>query len=223
MQYYYIKNSTEGKVIGRKWPQCSAYPHELGYNWSYAELPNSMTKIPHDKFSEIKPFIIFGLENSSKLTDVLSNATIHADGLLISERTKILFDENLTIPNSKYYEAYIYCKGKMYKYYFLHILQSKLNVIDFDNSEFGLYKYFLSIKFLKDLTFKNFIELEEYYKNFMNRTEIIKFKIIILKITGLDIFRFNILCRHSEFIVSEKIIQIIKEHKLTGFEIIPIE
>lgn len=223
MQYYYIDISTVGKVIGRKFPQCVPYPYEIGYNWSYAELPNSMTKIPRDKFSEIKPFIIFGLENSSKLTDILSNATIHANGLLISERTKILFDENLKIPNSKYYDAQIYFKGQMYNYYFLHILPYNSDIIDFHSSEFGLYENFLGLKFINKLQFQNKLELAHCYKSRTDMTHVIKCHKLKLLNDNFDILYINELNRIHEFISSEKVLQIIKEHKLTGFEITPIE
>lgn len=223
MQYYYIKVSTERKVIGRKWPQCDPYPYQIGYNWSYAELPNSMTKIPYDKFSKIKPFIIFGLENSSKLTDILSNATIHANGLLISERTKILFDENLNIPNSKYYDAQIYFKGQIYNYYFLHILPYNLGIIDFQDSEFGLYQDILGLTFINNLKFKNKLELAHCYKNRTDMTHVIKCHKLKLVNDNFDILYINELNSIHEFITSEKVVQIIKEHKLTGFEIIQIE
>lgn len=223
MQYYYLENSTERKVIGRKYPQCNPYPHELGFNWSYADLPDSMTKIPIDRFSDIKPLIVFELEKSIKLTDILSNATIRANGLLISERVKVLFEENLNIPNSKYYEAQIYFKGQQYKYYFLHILPYNLNIIDFDNSEFGLYEKILEYTYISSLHFNVSTELELFFKSQKTPFQRVRAKKINFKENMLDLYYFKELNAINEFISSEKVLQIIKEHKLTGFDITPIE
>lgn len=177
-----------------------------------------MTKIPKDRFADVEPLIIFELEKSSKLTDILSNATIHANGLLISERAKILFEENLNIPNSKYYEAQIYFKGQIYKYYFLHILPLDLDIIDFDNSEFGLYKvsfpdlHIQDFRFFDKINYLNTLQIIDY-------TEYLKFKKVVFKQRNLDVFYFKGFYNFKNFIISERCKVILIENKISGLNI----
>lgn len=128
-KYYTIKLSTDAKKIGC-FPQVDCltqfHAHQLKYG----------------RFPDFNPELSFELEKKAKLTEILSQATISADGLLISEKVKDILEKHDLLDHRFYSASVKDQKGKSHPYFWLHLVAKPeyLNWIDFPNSKFLLEK-----------------------------------------------------------------------------------
>lgn len=125
--YYTLKLSTDAKKIGC-FPQvdCNTqfHAHQLKYG----------------RFPDFNPELSFELEKKAKLTEVLSQASISANGLLINERVKVIFEKYELIDHRFFPAPVKDQKGKIHSYYWLHMVAKEeyFHWIDFTNSRFLL-------------------------------------------------------------------------------------
>lgn len=128
-KYYTLKLSSDAKKTG-SFPQADCltqfHAHQLKYG----------------RFPDFKPELSFALEKKAKLTDVLSQASVSADGLLINERVKDIFEKYNLIDHCFFSAQVRDQKEKSHLYYWLHLVakQEYIDWIDFPGSTFLLEK-----------------------------------------------------------------------------------
>lgn len=131
MKYYLLSWSVNKKEIGY-------YPQTIGNEFidENGELPlYSKGNITNEEFPSDLTNFNFEIHKKAKLTDVVDASNISARGLLVSEKVKNIMSE-FNILNHKFYSASVLFKGKEYSYYWLHIVNTSLEGIDFLNSNF---------------------------------------------------------------------------------------
>jgi hypothetical protein len=141
--FYSVDNRTD-KEVGSVFPQVSCLSQ------SYAHLLRSNEYPP----ANIK--LVFELENRAKLTDILSQAAISADGLLINEKVKTVF-ENFNLMNHIFFPVSIKTKDGVLNYYWLHLNESFISAIDYKNSTFCWTEYELEQDSVDIISFEDYI------------------------------------------------------------------
>lgn len=150
MQYYNLKPAVDTKETGRAYPAVESY-EDYDFN-----SPNSVHNLRFDKFPDFVPDIRFKLAKGARLCDMMSQATINANGFLISEKLKGIFDNSSIIPH-RYYSATIEDDGIKHNYYWIHFIWEEgdsfvdYNQIKFNITEFGSIIETIKISSLKDL------------------------------------------------------------------------
>jgi hypothetical protein len=127
--FFSIVNSTDDSV-GFVFPQVGCLNQELAHS------------ITHDEFNNFDRELLFQLEPKAKLTDVLSDASISAYGLLVNEKVRNILAE-FTLMRHSYYKCIVRdSHGKTHNYSWLHLADnSLLNKIDYRNSKFYTLEY----------------------------------------------------------------------------------
>ena len=120
--YYQIKNRTD-KEVGGVFPQALSINQELIHS------------IKSNEFTNFDTELVFALDPNAKLTDVLSEAAILANGILINRKTKDLLD-NFNVMQHRYYKCIVTTKGKQHDYYYLHLLDDFTKMVDYSQSVF---------------------------------------------------------------------------------------
>ena len=149
MKYYNVSNST-GKETGR------SYPQALCLTQPYAHLMSAW------EFPGFNPKLIFELEKGAKLTDVLSQASISANGFLVNDKVKAVLSK-FKLMTHKYYDASIYLpkSGETLNYYWLHLCQPELShQLDYTKSVFYETKYAFRENLIQISSFEHYEELK---------------------------------------------------------------
>lgn len=129
-KFYTLKPAVDTEETGNVFPAVESY-EDYDFN-----APDSVHKLNHHEFPDLTPNIKFKLSRGARFTDVMSQATINAYGLLISEELKNSLSE-LNIPPHKFYPASIQDKERTYNYYWLHIVwKENTKIIDYSKSSF---------------------------------------------------------------------------------------
>ena len=201
-KYFQIKNSTDIKITGT-FPQISClnqfHAHQLKFN----------------EFPDFTPNLSFEFDKKAKATDVLSQAAISADGLVINQKVKDLLCNYVLIDHS-YFPIEINAKSND-QYYWLHLVASleNLNWINFKESSFYLKKG------LKNLGEINLNSKEEYVlkKNELGTRIRIKATQIVLNESFNKLQDMFVLPRFGTNIyLSEQLHTIILQHNISGIE-----
>jgi len=219
MEYYILSNSTDEKIIGKKYPQCKGIPSDMGLTSKWFEQPNSMTKLTNDEFPDFEPELIFELEEKAILTDVVSPSNISAKGFLVNEKVKSILSD-FTLMEHKYYPAILIFKGSKLPYYWLHFKENEntfLGGIDFPDSIFKITNLaFMKIDDVKILSYDDF-----WNKKMALPMKHIRAEKIVLesKLYEKKIDLFYISYITSCFFVSKNMKMEIEMNNITGFEI----
>ncbi|UXE68834.1 MAG: hypothetical protein KA713_09770 [Chryseotalea sp. WA131a] len=205
MKYYNISDST-GKETGRAYPQLHCLTQEYAHSMSPWEFPG------------FTPKLHFELVKTAKLTDVLSQASISASGLLVNNKVREILSQ-FKLMRHKFYEASIILPKtrETLNYYWLHLCQPELTLyLDYDKSIFCETEW----------TFrKEVIELNSYehYKELKSKDIQAKFGVKVDEIfvtekfdKDLDIFTFLPFSKPK--IVSSTIKDAFDKNKVTGVE-----
>jgi hypothetical protein len=143
MNYYILKPAVDTPETGNAYPAVESYP-DYDFN-----APNSVHKIKFNEFPDFTPDIRFKLAKGAKLCDMMGQATINANGFLISEKLKSVFEAANMVPH-KFYPATIEAKGTLHQYYWVHLVWNDgKQIIDFPNSVFYKQKFSNNLGYLK--------------------------------------------------------------------------
>jgi hypothetical protein len=149
--YYIIKPAVDTQETGNVFPSAESY-NDYDFN-----SPNSAHKLTFREFANFEPDIRFKLARGAKLTDMLSQAAISADGFLINEKLKKTFEQFDIVPH-KYYPAKIEDRqGRFYDYFWMHLVGESMAIVNWQKSKF----FFMHYEEKKLLAFDN---LEAYLK-----------------------------------------------------------
>lgn len=127
--FFSISNSTDN-TVGFVFPQVGCLNQELAHSIKFSE------------FNNFDREMLFQLEPNAKLTDVLSQASISADGLLINSKVRDILNE-FTLMTHRYYKCVVRDnRDNLHDYYWIHLIDnSLLNKIDYPNSKFYAREY----------------------------------------------------------------------------------
>lgn len=208
MKYYSIKYSTT-KEIGGTFPQSIRSIHYSPEESIYRNLWNPDAIIPK-KFVYPTPI----LENSAKLTDLLSHSGFYSFSLLVSEKLKdilIMYSLREDLFN---FETTVINKNGEFKYWALGPLISRDEYIDFENSIIQVQKGDLSETI--SISVKNIEEYKELLEKEFGVNYIKISKISFNQTNKPDFFSIRHMYDAKNYIVSEKLRQIILDSKFTG-------
>lgn len=134
--FFILKPAVNTKETGHAFPAVESYED---YDF---KSPNSVHELKYGEFPSFEPDIKFKLAKGAKLCDVMSQATIAAHGLLISEKAKVVFSSINIIPH-EYYEGYIEDHDKeIHKYFWMHLVWSNMaEYISYNDSSFFKRKF----------------------------------------------------------------------------------
>ena len=202
-KYFKLDTSAEIKSTGT-FPQVSCSTQFEAHQLKYNEAPG------------FAPSLSFKLEKRAKITDVLSQAAISADGLIVSEKVKRLLS-NFKLIEHFFYPIEIEVKTDL-QYYWLHLVAplSNLDWVDFTNSSFFLKKG------LRNIGEVALSSIEDYKEKKKEQGSLIRIKASKLVLgesfnRSLDLFvlpRFG-----TSIYISEKLKSQIIENNISGIEL----
>lgn len=215
MKYFQIAEETNKRITGLTGPQCMVFP--TGYTLEWYDEPCSLTKLNNNVFPNEKTEFIFELDDTAKTTDFISQAIIPARGFLINEKVKVLLNE-INLPEHKYFPAIVISKGVRLNYFWLHLIDSNYEDIDYGKSNF--YEGFApgwkeqncklnSAKALFDLQKLEIIPTIWADTLHMNESS------LNIKI---DLFIFSLL--HQNIFISDRAVEILNSQNVNGYKII---
>lgn len=150
--YYSIDYKTD-KEVGNIFPQVQCLSQMHAH------------QLHADEFPSFRPILHFELERKAQLTDVLSQAAISAQGLLVSEQLKGII-EQYKIMKHKFYPATVDVKSKTFSYYWLHLVDTSfLHKIDYKRSDFFRTEYGFREDDIKLNSFDDYKKKKEKFGN----------------------------------------------------------
>jgi hypothetical protein len=210
MEYYILTNSTKTEEIGRKYPQCKGVPY--GYTFKWFEQDNSMTKLNNMDFPDFIPDLKFELEDSAKLSDMVSPSNISAVGILCNSKMLNVLNK-FNIHEFRIFDAELYFKGEKHNYFWIHLICKDVDqIIDYKKSKFNLSKYRLEVG--EEV---NFLSSKEAKKiKHENDSYLLPTKIVLKENQNLDLFFLPIT---YDIIISDDLKREIEKNKLIGITI----
>jgi|GEM_PF-6669985 len=233
MEYFFLKKSTDLKVIG-KYPQSEKMCGEDVGHYDY-RLPYSVRWIPSEGELKTSPKVdCFELKHHAKATDLISTVQVSSLAVvLISERFYQFLQKFNCMP-SMAFQSQVVHRDKKLCYQFLYFPEYQNQFVDFNQSRFvlktpvpGTYEHKR-----EEITFKNFDEYLQKYQ-FLEHTRLASSNpderyyiqaanlCINESVANLDFFRL----RHpnDNFFVSAKLKESIEDNGFTGMEFIPVQ
>jgi len=202
MKYYFIDHRTD-KEVGNVYPQVDFINLKDAFKFQYNIFPKE----------ELNLFAI--LEKGAKLTDILSQCSISANGLLINKKVKNIFSR-FNLMNHKYYNCTIKDNsGNSYEYYWMALVQADLiNLIDFNNSEF----YTTEAGFRENnITLNDYNDFLVKKNKLPNHTWSIQTQSLKLIANNFNLLVLPHL--YNEILITENIKKKLIEKKITGINI----
>lgn len=219
MKYYFISNSGDEKMVGKKFPQCKGMPSGMGLTYKWFEQPNSMTKLTNEEFPNFEAELIFELEEKAILTDVVSPSNISAKGFLINQKVKDILG-HFNLMEHMYYPAPLTVKGMKLPYYWLHFKDNEekyLSGVDYSEALFSVTN--LAYAKIEDI---QILSRDDFWSKKMNlpmkhiRVEKLK---LTDEIQNQELDLFYIPYIHSHFFCSDRLVEVLKAYNVTGLEI----
>lgn len=127
-KYYIISPAVGTSQTG------SAYPAAESYDNYDFNAPNSVHKLTFREFPKFIPDIRFKLAKRAKLTAMLSQAAISANGFLINGKLKSTLERFNIVPH-RFYKATIEdLKGGSHDYFWMHLVWEDQSIIDWSST-----------------------------------------------------------------------------------------
>lgn len=134
-KYYILKPAVDTAETGNAYPAAESYD-----NYDF-KAPNSVHKLNFREFPDFEPDIRFKLAKGAKLTDMLSQAAINANGFLVNQKLKEVIEKTNTVP-CKFFKAKIEFKGGIADYYWMHLVwPDGINFVKFPNTNFNITEF----------------------------------------------------------------------------------
>ncbi len=184
-----------------------------------------------ENIPELSPFTMMGFGNITtweRFRFDVHNFIAHGGGILgffISEKAKKVFETAKYGNRVQFYPAKLQYKSELYQYYIFQVQNNFSTYIDFEKSQFALFKGSISeLTFVKDID-RKISSLEEYqqFSNEIYNSE--KLKLEPTKIVFKEYIDFVFTKITYGFLVSENFKNILEEAQVTGIEFreVPIE
>jgi len=204
--YFILEPKIDSEETGRQYPAIESYE-----NYDF-KSKNSVHQIDRDEFPSFIPDIRFKLANGAKLCDLMSQATISANGLIVSDKLKLILESLNTIP-FKVYPFKLEAEGIFYNYNWIHyVWNSNIDYVDFPNTEFNITEFG---EIIEPVSIRSYSDLLEKQTK-LGFIKMIYGNCISLKRLEFDLFTVPI---NGGLIISEKVKNLIEQSSLTGINI----
>jgi hypothetical protein len=162
------------------------------------------------------------LDRRAKVTDVMSDVTIPAVGLLVNKKVREIFDQH-NLMSHKYYPVEIEAKGDILHYDFFQPFDEKNldSYIDFEKSSFEWRGFTIESSSVKLYSYKEYKEK----RNTRGICDDIVLTDIVLKNTfskEWDVFTFSPIRGGRYFFISEKLKNALEANNVSGIEYHPV-
>lgn len=231
MEYFFLKTSTDPKVIG-KYPQSEKMCGEEFGKYDY-RMPYSVRWIPSEGTLKTKPKVdCFELKHHAKTTDLISTVQVSSfAALLISERFYALIQDFKCMPALSFQSQVVH-RDKKHPYQFLYFPEQQNQFIDFSRSRFMLSTPVQGTNehTRTEITFKDF---DEYLQKCQvlerlrlagsnpNERHYIQVTDLYINDSVADLDFFRLLHLNNNFFVSARLKETIEQHGLSGMQFIP--
>ena len=157
-EYYKIDSKIDTEETGNIFP---AIESAKGYDFNAS---NSVYKLRSDIFPTFEPNFEFILSKGAKEVDILSQGTISANGLVVSQRLKQFFKNYITVPQMSF-ELRIQNTKSNY-YWIQYMWNESKSFVDFEKTTFKISEFGNLIEAEKKIT--NVSEFEDYQNQLGN-------------------------------------------------------
>jgi hypothetical protein len=190
-EYFIIKPAVGTLETGMAYPAVESYD-DYDFN-----ATNSVHKLNYREFPDFEPDIRFKLAKGAKLTDMLSQAAINANGFLINDKLRKVFEKLNSVP-IKFYNAKVEHIGAFNDYFWMHIVWPEGNTyVDFTETNFNITEFG---NVIESITINSYDELAEKQK-LHGVIKMIYAKKIVMRDPYYDIFPNPI---NTGIIISDK-------------------
>lgn len=206
MDYFLLSEAIDTADTGHVYPAVETHS---GYDFNSLDSAHNLAM---EDFPSFTPNLKFNLVWGAKLTDVLSQGTISARGILVSKRLKEIFEKFESIPN-KFYPAIISTNEKDIEYYWLHLVwKNGVDNIDYKNSKWRIKR---ASKVLGEITLNS---RDEHLKKQgeLGFIKMIHGYPVVLQNPNTDLFFDPI---NFGIIISLKLKQELEQENITGIQI----
>lgn len=215
MKFYQIENQVDTDEVGRNiYPQTDGLVGNATFssNTSYSLLSY------HNMPEEFIPLETIKLANSAKQSDFISTAIISGYGFIVSDRVKNIILEHIIVNHKFFKIPIIHRQNELNNYNWLHLFQPKQEYIDFKKSTFQVKRFSNIIK--EEIQFKS---IEDYWdqRKYYKPGELFKAKEIYINTNNFDFLYTGV--GGIKYIVSEKLLNSLKENEITGYKILNLE
>ncbi len=202
-RYYALDLPAESIETGNNYPQLEFDNVKEAFKFKYS-------------FPETEPELSAKLQKGSKLSDILSQASITGNGLMVSEEVNSIITR-YRIMSHKIYSCPVKDHiGVIHQYYWIAFVQPELvDMIDYEKSTFYLKK---GLKDLGEITLTNFNHYKKI-KETLDISTIVKLKKVFFKDIELDLFQLPLF--DSNIYVSQFLKDSIST--CTGFNLTEVE
>jgi uncharacterized protein DUF1629 len=214
-EYCLLANSIDENVIGKELFQTRGVP--TGYTSDIYDRPNSMTNLNNREFPKENPELLFEMEPTAILTDVVRPGNIEAEGLLCNDKVRDILEIH-KLCEHKFYPATLIHEGKELNYHWFHPIEQDVDIIDFEKSEFALTDYFRD--FINNIEINSEAKLIKDYNELDDESLITVQKLVLLMDTDILIFEYQI---HNKIIISNKLKKSFQINRITGLRFLNIK
>ncbi len=206
-KYYTFKAKIDSVETGHNYP---AIETKEGYDF---QALDSVHNIKSNELPAFQPNIKFRLASGSLLCDMLSQATISANGIIASKNlTEYLKSISTTVPYKIFSFELETTRGMVEYNWIQYVWLEGTNFVDFENTEFRINE------FGNDL---GPISISSYQEKLKKQTELgftkmIYAKTIVMKSINFDLM---VLPLNGGLIISDKIKKEIMDYSFTGIEL----
>lgn len=164
------------------------------------------------------------LDRRAKVTDVMSDVTIPAVGLLVNKKVREIFDQH-NLMSHKYYPVEIEAKGDILHYEFLQIFDEKnLNeYINFEKSSFKWFSFTEEIENspVKLKSYKEYLD-KRSTQGIFNTIAVVDLVLTNKFSKDLDVFTFSPIMGGGEFFISERLKDALEANNISGIKYHPV-
>jgi hypothetical protein len=223
MKYYKLSCATATKETGSVFPQIDKLP--INYDENASNSIYALGKCIAE-FPKFEPNLErFRVNGRAKMTDLMSNSFLNAQGFFVSNKLKNILDNHF-IMSHNFYKSSLILRENLMDYYWLHILLvpeiDLTEFIDYSLSKFYILEdYFTISNDIIILSKQDYVDKKALFnsqnpnKNISIRSKELYF--LPNSIEKLDFFKIGSF--DSDFYVSESFKNEIVKEKITGCKI----
>lgn len=215
MKYYRVKNQVDTEEVGKNiYPQTDGL---VGKDTFSSE--HCYTKFTHYNLPEnFTPIEKIKLANSANQTDFLSTTLISGFGFIVSNKMKLILEQH-NIVNHRFYKIpIVHQQQELDKYYWFQMYEPKQGYVDFEKSTFQVRRFRRIIK--DEIKFSSIDNYWEERKNY-KPGELFRTKNVVINPDEYDFLYLSV--GGTEFLISEKIMNVMLDNNITGYEITELE
>ncbi|MEM8890441.1 MAG: hypothetical protein AAGD28_20865 [Bacteroidota bacterium] len=154
------------------------------------------------------------MANDAHLNDVIEAIQISANGFLISERLKSIFEKH-RLEGCAYYPTKVSAGKAIASYYYFHSINDLTQKVDFKKSAFDVIDLVKKTKLLENKVFADLEEFDDFYMDILGEP----FDVVPLKITFPDaenseLFHLNF--TENRFYLSDSLGKELLASEITG-------